>query len=148
MERVLPFELYKYHKTLTRCRWKKLGLVFENESEFDAIYSRLIYARKCELCHKTFTKSRDRQMEHQHLDGKFGPFRNIVCHQCNQRKSDVKIQSNNTSGYTGICWHKCSNRWVFEAHIKGKKKHIKCMADLDELIDYATKWKIDNNYNT
>ena len=145
MERELPFPLRKYHRSEKMYKWRYIGLVFESEAEFKAIYERLIYATKCELCDKTFTKSRDRQMDHCHDTGKF---RNIVCNRCNQRKADIEPRSNNTSGYKGISWNKGHNSWDFKAMVNGKQKTIKRMKDLDELIEFATKWKIDNNYHT
>ena len=141
----LPFPLYKQHRWRTKGNWKSRGLVFENDLAFSIIYKRYIYARQCELCQKVFTKSLDRQMEHDHDTGKF---RNVVCNQCNSLKADKKIQSDNTSGYKGICWHKDNNRWVFQAYINGKQKHIKQMTDLDKLIAFAEQWKIDNDYYT
>ena len=147
MERDLPFELYKHHRRFTKARWKWKGLVFENDLAFSIVYKRYIYARKCELCQKVFTKTNDRQMEHDHDTSKF---RNVVCTSCNQLKADVKIQHNNTSGYRGICWHKGNDKrlWEFRAYIDGKKKSIKYMKDKDKLIAFATQWKIDNNYYT
>ena len=141
----LPFPLYKRHRAKTKTSWKWKGLVFENDLAFSIIYKRLIFARQCELCQKTFTESKDRHMDHDHDTGKF---RNIVCTRCNSLKADNKLHSNNKSGYKGICWRKDRNSWVFQACVNGKKKTIKCMKDLDELITFAEQWKIDNKYHT
>ena len=140
----LPFPLRENHRRDTKYSWKKLGLVWENEGEFDAIYKRYIYARECELCNKTFTKSRDRHMEHDHDIGKI---RNIVCCRCNLRKADRK-NSNNTSGYKGIYWVEGNKRWQFIAHIGGKNTYIKGSKDKDKLIEFTEKWKVENNYHT
>ena len=51
------------------------------------------------------------------------------------------------SGYPGI--HAMGiNRWRFRLNIDGKQKTIKTSIDLEKLIQFADKWKIDNNYNT
>tara|TARA_R110001606_G_C14911474_1_gene595401 strand:- start:87 stop:284 length:198 start_codon:yes stop_codon:yes gene_type:complete len=63
-------------------------------------------------------------------------------------KSDVKMASNNTSGYKGIFWHKRDNVWRFQAFIDGKLKDVKQMKDLDELVKFRDQWKIENNYHT
>jgi hypothetical protein len=89
-------------------------------------------------------------MEHDHNTGKF---RNIVCQSCNQFKADVKMQSNNTSGYKGIYKKKdktCKKGfiWTFEARVNGIKKIIKRSIDFEFLKEFADKWKKDNNYYT
>ena len=145
----LPFKLIKYHKSKTKSNWKKKDLIF-NDTEFEAIYEKYITSSKCELCSKTFKNTRDRHMEHDHTTGEF---RNIVCTKCNQLKSDNKIYSNNKSGYTGI--HKSFDKkykqgysWRFSVKIDGKQRTIKTSTDLDFLIEFADKWKLENNYHT
>jgi len=145
----LPFELTKYHKTNTKWIWKKNGLIV-TEEEFETIYYMYIYTSQCDLCNKEFKNTMDRQMEHNHTTGEF---RNIVCRSCNMLKYDVKKQSNNTSGYKGISKLKrksCKQGfiWIFNAYINGKRKTIKSSIDKEKLIEFANKWKNDNNYNT
>ena len=143
----LPFELRKDHKSTTKNCWKRNGLIMDN---FEEIYNKYIYATHCQLCNKQFEKSLDRQMEHNHETGEF---RNIVCNKCNHKKADVKLQSNNTSGYKGIC--KAKNKrlkqgftWIFKVRINGKQKTIKHSKDFDKLVEFADKWKKDNNYHS
>ena len=143
----LPFELKPNHKAKTKYNWKKLGLNMDN---FEEIYYKYIIATHCQLCNKQFTKTIDRQMEHCHATGQF---RNIVCNNCNSRKEDRKINSNNTSGYKGIGIRndkriKQGYYWEFQVTINGKSKIIKASVDLDKLIKFAEQWKKDNNYYT
>jgi len=145
----LPFELYKNHKSLTKCSWKNGGLII-TEEEFELIYNEYIYATNCDLCNKEFKTRKDRHMEHNHQTGEF---RNIVCSSCNQKKTDVKKRTDNTSGYVGISKsidEKCKQGfiWKFRAMINGKSKCIKNSVDFDKLVEFANKWKIDNNYHT
>ena len=77
----------------------------------------------------------------------------FVCNKCNRLKADLKIPSNNTSGYIGICKDnnktcKQGYRWNFRATVDGKQKRIKSSIDYDKLVAFADKWKIDNNYHT
>lgn len=145
----MKFELPKYHESNTKNNWKKKGLRCDL-IEFEIIYNRYINAEYCELCNKEFKTSPDRHMDHSH---ETGYFRNIVCASCNQRKSDRKKQQNNTSGYIGIVKHnnktyKQGFTWLFQAQINGKQKIIKYSVNLEKLIKFAEKWKIENNYNT
>lgn len=143
----LPFELKKKHKSKTKYGWKRYGLIMDN---FEEIYKDYIHATHCDLCGKEFTKSIDRQMEHDHQTGEF---RNIVCSSCNSLKKDRKQSANNTSGYVGI--HKRKDKkmkqgftWRFIAVVNNKNKTIKSCKDFDKLVKFADKWKKDNNYHT
>jgi hypothetical protein len=142
----LPFKLAKYHKTMTKASWKKLGLNMDN---FEKIYQKYIYATHCELCNKQFKTSKDRQMEHDHNTKEF---RNIVCNSCNALKAD-RFNINNTSGYKGIYKYKdltCKQgyTWKFRAIINGKYISIKTSVNKEKLIAFAEQWKKDNNYHT
>ena len=145
----LPFELRKYHKNKTLNNWRIYGLK-ETDEFIESLYNRYIYTSHCELCNKEFKTTKDRHMEHDHETGRF---RNIVCNRCNNRKHDVKMNSNNTSGYKGIYKQNCKTSkqgytWRFDARINGKKKPIKSSVSYDKLVAFATQWKIDNNYIT
>jgi hypothetical protein len=144
----LPFKLYKYHKSNTKSMWKKRGLN-ETDEFIEELYNRYIVAYKCELCDNQFKSSQDRSMDHCHKTGKF---RNIVCNSCNLRKQDVKMQSNNTSGYKGITRRtkkdcKQGFYWQFIAVVDGKNKTIKSSIDYDKLVVFVDKWKIENDYH-
>jgi len=143
----LPFKLHKDNKSKSIYNWKSRGLK-ETDEFIEELYERYIYTTHCELCNKEFKSSQDRHMEHNHTTGKF---RNITCNSCNHLKHDVKIQSNNTSGYNGISkyyakTYKQGFSWRFRAIVDGKYKPIKYSIDFDKLVKYADKWKLDNNY--
>ena len=143
----LPFELYKKHKSTTKSNWKIKGLITD---DFDTIYKQYIYASNCELCGNKYKSRHDRQMEHNHETGKF---RNICCQQCNLRKGDIKMQSNNTSGHKHIDKNndptcKQGFRWRFQVQIDGKRKTIKSSINLDKLIIFRDEWFKNNNYYT
>ena len=146
--------LPKGHKSDTKYNWKKIGLVWTSEEEFEEIYLRVISSTNCELCKKPYKSNKGRQMDHAHyIDNKWGWFRNVVCSSCNQLRSDNKIRSDNISGYIGIYKQnekKCKQgfRWVFRAMVGGKYKVTKKSVDLEYLKKFAEKWKIDNDYYT
>jgi hypothetical protein len=146
----LPFELKKT-KAEQKKDWKSQGMIF-NDFEFEYWYNKYIFATHCTLekCKKPFKSSKDRQLDHNH---KTGVIRDIICHSCNLRRKDNKIYSNNTSGYEGICKYvdlRCKQGffWKFQAMIDGKQKLIKSSVNYDKLVEFAEKWKKENNYNT
>mgnify|MGYP003658133855 CR=1 FL=1 len=136
-------ELPPRHYDRTIHRWKTRFDLNETDEFIKELYKRFIAQTHCELCNKEFKFNRDRQMEHDHETGKF---RNIVCNKCNHRKSDLKLRTDNKSGYKGIGWMKSDNIWRFRAVIDGKQKTIKKSVDFDKLVIFADKWKKENDY--
>lgn len=55
-----------------------------------------------------------------------------VSHQCNLRNS--KIQKNNISGVTGICFHIKASKWVAHIVINNKNKYLGCYSDYNEAV--------------
>ena len=139
------------HKSLSRGSWRKHGLIITSEEEFEEIYNRYINSTQCEKCGNKYKSTRDKQMDHSHtIDNKWGWFRNILCQSCNGKRD--RFVKNNTSGYPGISKHLCKSCkqgyiWDFQININGKKKIIKSSIDKEWLIEFATKWKIDNHYD-
>ena len=146
--------LHKRHKSWTKDRWKKYGLLWTSKEEFEEIYQRVISSTQCELCGKPYKSNQDREMDHVHyIDDHWGWFRNVLCTSCNGLRFDKKIPSHNTSGYIGISKHygktyKQGFIWDFRAKVEGKQKTIKKLVDFDKLVKFADQWKLDNNYNT
>jgi hypothetical protein len=51
-----------------------------------------------------------------------------------QNTCNRSIQSNNTSGYTGVGWHKRRGKWRADITINGKSKHLGYYDDPKEAI--------------
>ena len=151
MNKKLPFELHKKHKKWTKDRWRyKYKMKFTNEDFEMYIYPEYIKATNCDLCDNEFESCRDRQLDHNH---KTGEIRNIVCQSCNQKKKDLGLRKNNTSGYKGITKKidiRCKEgfTWLFQVCLNGKNKSIKTCVDKKKLIKFAENWKKENNYYT
>ena len=128
-------EIGKYSKKIGQ--WKSRGLIWETEEEIEGIYTLYLGSTHCEnpKCGKQYRNNKDKNMDHEHRDGKYGPFRNILCQSCN-----VKMKDNNTSGVNGIYWQKQSNGWEYKIKINGRT-HCKYSKDKDWLINYKEEYE-------
>ena len=55
---------------------------------------------------------------------------------CSQHLNHLnsKKQSNNTSGYKGICWNKRDNKWLVRIYINYKQIRLGCFKSIEEAI--------------
>ena len=130
----------KGKKSIKISSWKSAGLIWSTQEEIDEIYSRYLESKRCEIfkCSKEYTTDNKKCMDHEHLNEKFGPFRNVLCNSCN-----AKIQDSNKSGINGIRWDKLNKGWIYQITINGKT-HGKRSKDKDWLIEYKTDY--ENKY--
>lgn len=88
------------------------------------------------------------QVDHQDgdiLNNRFENFR-IVSNKVNTRNKSMS--SRNTSGYTGVSWHKQKNKWTASIKIDGKSKHIGNYDSPEEAnaarLDYVGRFNLEN----
>lgn len=115
--------------------WKFKGLLCESQAEIDEIYERWLTSKKCEKCDKKYEEDNWKCMDHEHLDGKYGPFRNILCNRCN-----VNDKSTNTSGYPNVFYDNKKNLWQYRKIFK-KKIHTKYFKKKEDAIEYKIKYE-------
>ena len=111
--------------------WKRNGLI----GDYDNIYDRYINTNNCDLCDIELCEgqkgSNKKCMDHDHITGLF---RNVVCNTCNCKKTDRKINNNNTSGYKNISYRENRKKsWVYEKKFKDKRIYISRKNKIDIL---------------
>ena len=95
-------------------------------------------ARKIYIkCPKLYTEKNWKCMDHEHLDGKKGQFRCVLCRDCNNRTKD-----NNTSGHNGIS--KNGKSWEYGIYNNGVR-HRKFHKDKEWLIQYKKEYENEHN---
>lgn len=69
-----------------------------------------------------------------HIDGDNTNDRLSNLRDCGQSQNTAnsRIRSDNTSGYTGVIWHKASGRWQAQTMKDGKRVHIGLFTDPKE----------------
>ena len=121
-------------------KWKQQGLVCDTYEDYVTIYYHWLASTHCEKCNCEYTKKNVKDMDHEHLDGKYGPYRNILCHSCNSNDD-----SKNTSGTPNIRWEYDRNKWVYSRNIN-KKQHRKRFDNKEDAIKYKVEFEKENIY--
>ena len=104
-------------KKLTKIsNWKTMGLIWDTQEEIDAIYNRWLMSEKCEKCDEKYTETNWKCMDHEHKNGKYGKFRNVLCHACNVNTD----RQNNSSGVPNVRWSNILKIWIYDKMINGK----------------------------
>lgn len=62
-----------------------------------------------------------------------------------QSRNTVKLQSRNTSGYRGVCWHKLKKQWICTIGLNSKNIHLGYFNLPDEAAKAYDQYIIDNN---
>jgi len=62
----------------------------------------------------------------------------------NQRNS--KLNSNNTSGISGVVWHKQTKRWCSQSTVNGKRHHIGLFDDIKVAALAVKKFQLTNEF--
>jgi len=65
-----------------------------------------------------------------------------VTNQENHR--NASLSKNNTSGVTGVYWHKQIKKWLASIHVDYKKTHLGCFDKFEDAI--AARKKAENKY--
>ena len=121
-------------------KWKQRGLVCDTYWDYVTIYYHWLVSTHCEKCNCEYTEKNVKNMDHEHLNGKYGPYRNILCHACN-----VNDRVDNTSGIPNVSWNKGRNCWDYRIIIN-KKLNQKYFKLKEDAIKYKIEFEKENIY--
>lgn len=79
----------------------------------------------------------------QKLDNRIANLRDVT-NSINQR--NVARKANNTSGVTGVTWHKQRGKWCAQASVNGKHCHLGLFDELNEAETAARKFRAANGF--
>ena len=118
--------------------WRRQGLICDTYEDYVTIYYHWLCSTNCEKCNKEYTEKNYKCMDHEHLNDKYGPYRNILCHKCN-----VNEKVTNTSGTPNVYWCNTENKWFYAKEINFKK-HSKRFNNKEDAIKYKIEFEKQN----
>tara|TARA_R110000787_G_scaffold100165_3_gene205044 strand:- start:7579 stop:7974 length:396 start_codon:yes stop_codon:yes gene_type:complete len=125
---------WEYKRNQVISRWRRKGLILQEDQTLNGIYDIWESATNCEKCNIELCDGRDggnhRCMDHDHSTGFF---RNILCHNCNSHMPDNKPRES-----------KLGEKYIFLHQGKyrcRRKKHFdKCFNTLEEAVSFRNNF--------
>lgn len=82
-------------------------------------------------------------IDHKNKDQLDNKWDNLRLATRSQNQMNRGLQSNNTSGYKGVVWHKIIKKWVARIKIDNKTKHLGCFTSPEEaFVAYCEAAKV------
>jgi len=91
-----------------------------------------------------FPKEQIDHISHDRTDNKIANLRSVTNQENQMNKSMLK---NNTSGFTGVYWHKPTNKWQSQIMINGKYKHLGYFTNKNDAIKARKEANIEFGFH-
>ena len=83
-------------------------------------------------------------INHEPSDNRFVNLRHATRVENSRNRS---MNSNNTSGFTGVYWHERTSKWRVRVRVNGKDKHLGLFTDMDDAIIARKKANVENEFH-
>jgi len=75
------------------------------------------------------------QVDHLNRDSLDNSWENLSASSARENMKNKSMFSNNTSGVTGVIWHKARDKWMARVNLGGRLKHLGLFTDLEEATE-------------
>ena len=89
----------------------------------------------------------NKEIDHADRNKANNKIENLRCCSRSQNCQNPSMRNNNTSGHTGVCWHKTRKKWSAYITINGKKRHLGWFNTLEEAIAARKKAEQELGWN-
>lgn len=123
--RVRNLKTKKIMKQRTDLGYQKVNLYKNGEQKRKAVHRIVCSAFNLNPHSKSCVDHIDRDTSNNHIQ-------NLRWATRSENQMNRSIQSNNSSGVTGVHWNKCEKKWFATINIDGIKKHLGCFDSIDK----------------
>ena len=86
------------------------------------------------------------QVDHDDGDSLNQRWDNLLASNHAENGRNQSMSRNNTSGVSGVCWHKAVSKWQAGGRLDGKTKHLGYFNDINEAAAAVSKFHAENGY--
>lgn len=98
-------------------------------------YARTTKGRQTILMHREILNAPDGiQVDHINGDGLDNRRNNLRLATIAQNNQNVRVRSDNTSGFKGVCWHKRDRIWQAYINASGIRRNLGSFVDLNQAV--------------
>jgi len=88
-----------------------------------------------------------KQVDHRNRDSLDNRWKNLCSSSQEENTKNKSKMNNNTSGVTGVCWHKGAGRWRARVSVNGNRKNLGYFADLEQAAEAVKKFRAANGFS-
>jgi len=88
------------------------------------------------------------QVDHLNRDSLDNRWKNLVASSYKENTKNKSMQSNNTSGVTGVYWNKAAGKWLARVKINGKFRCLGYSTDLQEAVKSVEAFRAANGFSS
>jgi len=86
------------------------------------------------------------QVDHLNRDSLDNRWKNLTTSSQEENMKNISMMRSNTSGVTGVYWHKPSGKWLAQSQVAGRRKHLGLFTDLAEASEVVKAFRLANGY--
>ena len=88
------------------------------------------------------------QVDHLNRNSLDNRWKNLVASSYKENTKNKSMQSNNTSGVTGVYWNKAAGKWLARVKINGKFRCLGYSTDLQEAVKSVEAFRAANGFSS
>lgn len=87
------------------------------------------------------------EIDHKNHDGTDNRWCNIRASNHTNNQHNMSMYHNNTSGVTGVHWHRKANKWQAKCYLNGKCHYLGLFTELDEAAMEVMEFRMENGFD-
>ena len=110
------------------------------------IYGKIFYLHRIAYLFMT-GEWPDNEIDHINGDCSDNRWKNLRKVSKAENIKNQKIQKNNTSGVSGVCWNKNFNKWIVRINVDGREIYLGCFENFEDAVKVRKNAEVEHDYH-